>query len=269
MPTDQELKNIVKETYGEIASQSKKANQACCCGSGTVDLKMDYSIMADDYKDVDGYVEDADLGLGCGLPTEYAKMTPGDTVLDLGSGAGNDAFIARQVVGKEGKVIGLDMTEEMIDKARINCEKTKFNNVEFRFGEIEAMPVVDSSVDVVISNCVLNLVPNKDKAFAEIKRVLKPTGHFSVSDIVLNGDLPKKLRGAAEMYAGCVAGALMQEEYVGIINELGFKNVQIQKDKQIVIPDHILKEYLNDAEIEDYKKQTNLIKSITVYADNA
>ena len=268
MPTDQQLRDLVQEKYGEIAKESKKVNQACCCGSGKVDLKMDYSIMADDYKDIDGYVEDADLGLSCGLPTEYAQMKPGDTVLDLGSGAGNDAFIARQVVGKEGKVIGLDMTEEMIEKSRINCEKTKFNNVEFRFGEIEDMPVVDSSVDVVISNCVLNLVPDKEKAFAEIKRVLKPGGHFSVSDIVLNGELPQKLRGAAEMYAGCVAGALRQEEYVGIVEKLGFDNIQIQKDKPIVIPDHILKDYLNDEEIKDYKKMPNLIKSITVYADN-
>ena len=185
------LKEIVKEKYGSIADQSREQNASSCCGASCGCDTLDASIMAEDYSKLKGYVPDADLGLGCGLPTEFALIKEGDTVVDLGSGAGNDAFVARSIAGANGKVIGIDMTEKMISKARTNAEKLGFNNVEFRLGDIEDMPLSDAIADVVVSNCVLNLVPDKVKAFAEVFRVLKPGGHFSVSDIVLEGDFPK------------------------------------------------------------------------------
>ena len=152
---------------------------------------------------MDGYKEEADLGLGCGLPTQFAMIQEGDTVVDLGSGAGNDCFVARHEAGATGKVIGIDFTPEMVNLARKNAAVNGFNNVEFRQGDIEDMPVIEGTVDVVVSNCVLNLLPTKDKIFHEIHRVLKSGGHFSISDIVLEGDLPTELTQAAEMYAGC------------------------------------------------------------------
>src|SRR5690554_8181644 len=164
--------------------------------------------MADSYTTLDGYAADADLGLGCGLTTQFAKIKEGDTVIDLGSGAGNDCFVARAEIGASGKVIGVDFTPTMIDKARINAEKLGLNNVEFRLGDIENMPITSSTADVVVSNCVLNLVPNKKAVFQEIYRVLKSDGHFSISDIVLTGALPEKIKSAAEMYAGCVQVAM-------------------------------------------------------------
>ena len=173
--------------------------------------------MSDDYTRLEGYNPDADLGLGCGLPTQFAKIQKGNVVIDLGSGAGNDAFIARHETGEEGKVIGIDFTPAMIEKARTNAEKRGFHNVEFRQGDIENMPVTSNTADVIISNCVLNLVPNKDGVIKEIYRVLKPAGHFSISDIVLEGELPKQIQEAAEMYAGCVAGAIQKDNYLNII----------------------------------------------------
>jgi arsenite methyltransferase len=220
--------------------------------------------MQDEYDNLEGYFADADLGLGCGLPTEHAGIKKGDTVVDLGSGAGNDVFVARSIVGVEGKVIGLDMTEEMIEKANANKIKVGFKNVEFRLGEIESMPLENDTADVVISNCVLNLVPDKRKAFSEIYRILKPGAHFCVSDIVLKGELPEGLQKSAEMYAGCVAGAFQQDEYLGTIKETGFKNVEIKKTKVIELPDDVLKEYLNDSEIEKFKMDNVGIFSITV-----
>ncbi len=198
--------------------------------------------MQDEYNNLDGYVADADLGLGCGLPTEYAGIKKGDTVVDLGSGAGNDVFVARAIVGDEGKVIGLDMTEEMIEKANLNKAKLGFKNVEFHLGDIEQMPFENNIADVVVSNCVLNLVPDKRKAFSEIYRVLKPGAHFCVSDIVIKGELPAGLKKSAEMYAGCVAGALQQDDYLGIIKETGFRNVEVKKTKVIELPDDVLGE---------------------------
>jgi SAM-dependent methyltransferase len=223
--------------------------------------------MADDYTKLEGYVADADLGLGCGLPTEFAQIKEGDTVIDLGSGAGNDAFIARRITGEKGKVIGIDFTEAMIAKARENAEKLGYNNVEFRQGDIESMPVTANKADVIVSNCVLNLVPNKHKVFSEIYRVLKPGGHFSISDVVLEGALPAKWKEVAELYAGCVSGAIQKSEYLGIIEEAGFANVKLQKDKTIHIPDEILAEYLSADEIAAYKKGKVRITSITVYAE--
>jgi len=265
METANELKQVVKEKYGEIAKASKSSG-CCgptCCGDSESKI-VGYTVMQDEYHHLDGYVAEADLGLGCGLPTEHAGIKSGDTVVDLGSGAGNDVFVARSILGDEGKVIGLDMTVEMIEKANANKIKVGFKNVEFRLGEIESMPLENDTADVVISNCVLNLVPDKRKAFAEIFRILKPGAHFCVSDIVLKGELPKGLQKSAEMYAGCVAGALQQDEYLGTIKETGFKNVEIKKTKVIELPDDVLKEYLDDSEIKKFKMNNVGIFSVTV-----
>jgi SAM-dependent methyltransferase len=222
--------------------------------------------MTDDYTGMKGYNPDADLGLGCGLPTQFARIHKGDTVIDLGSGAGNDCFIARAETGEAGKVIGIDFTPAMIDKARVNADKLGFNNVEFRQGDIEQMPVGGNIADVVVSNCVLNLVPNKDGVFKEIFRVLKPGGHFSISDIVLIGALPDGLRKDAEMYAGCVSGAIQKEVYMELVRVNGFTEITIQKEKPIVIPDDILHNYLNERELEAFKSGDTGIFSITVFA---
>jgi ubiquinone/menaquinone biosynthesis C-methylase UbiE len=266
MKTDAELKELVRQKYSEIAEQDRTTNQSSCCGAGGCSTEV-YTIMSDEYTGLKGYNSDADLGLGCGLPTEFAKMKEGDVVIDLGSGAGNDCFVARAVVGEKGKVIGIDFTEKMVEKARVNVEKLGYNNVEFRFGDIEKMPVTANVADVVVSNCVLNLVPNKYNVLKEVFRVLKAGGHFSISDIVLEGEIPAELRVAAEMYAGCVAGAIQKEVYLEIIASTGFKNIQLQKQKAIIIPDDILKNYLDDAQIAAYKKSETAIYSITVYAE--
>ncbi len=266
MQTEQQIKEMVMQKYSEIALQDRDTNAASCCGAGGCSTEV-YTIMSDDYKELDGYNPDADLGLGCGLPTQFAKIKKGDVVIDLGSGAGNDCFVARHETGETGKVIGIDFTPAMIDKARANAEVRGFNNVEFRQGDIEKMPVSANVADVVVSNCVLNLVPNKLNVFKEIYRVLKPGGHFSISDIVLKGSLPEKIKTAAEMYAGCVASAIQKEVYLEFITLAGFKNMILQKEKAIVIPDDILKNYLNETEIEQYKQMGNVIFSITVYAE--
>ncbi len=268
METTKNIKQLVKETYSEIASQTKGTNASSCCGSGCCSTEV-YNIMSDDYTKMEGYNPDADLGLGCGLPTQYAHIKKGDIVIDLGSGAGNDCFIARSLVGQTGKVIGIDMTEAMIEKARINADKLEINNIEFRLGEIENIPVAANRADVIVSNCVLNLVPDKRKAFKEIFRVLKPGGHFSISDVVIVGDLPDNIKEASEMYAGCVAGALQKNEYMSIIWGEGFTSVKIVKEKSIIIPDDILNKYLTGMEIEDYKKGGVGIFSITVYAEKS
>ena len=263
-----ELKNLVKEKYGEIASQSKLQNETSCCGIGSFSCSgVDYTIFSESYNELQGYNPDADLGLGCVIPTEFALIKKGDTVVDLGSGAGNDCFVARALVGETGKVIGVDFTETMIEKAKENVEKLGFNNVEFRFGDIEKMPLTANKADVVISNCVLNLVPDKKKAFDEIYRILKANGHFSISDVVLDGKLPAKLEQAAEMYAGCVSGAIQKQEYIDIIASCGFKNISIQKEKKINIPDEILLNYITADELEELKQKNTGIYSITVYAE--
>jgi arsenite methyltransferase len=266
METQDQLKEVVRQKYSEIALQDKETNQSSCCGSGCCSTEV-YNIMADDYNQLEGYNPDADLGLGCGLPTQFAKIKEGDTVIDLGSGAGNDAFIARHEVGEKGKVIGIDFTPAMIEKARANAEKLGFNNVEFRQGDIEKMPVGGNVADVIVSNCVLNLVPNKDGVFKEIFRVLKSGGHFSISDIVLEGALPDNIRSAAEMYAGCVSGAIQKNNYLGLIETNGFKNITLQKEKKIIIPDDILSNYLAAEQIDSFKESGTGIYSITVYAE--
>ena len=266
MNTNEEIKEMVKQKYAEIALQNQETNASSCCGSGGCSTEV-YNIMTDDYDHLEGYNPDADLKLGCGLPTEFAKIKKGDYVVDLGSGAGNDCFVARAEAGESGKVVGIDFTPEMIEKARNNADKLGFNNVEFRLGDIENIPLMSNVADVVVSNCVMNLVPNKTKAFAEVQRILKPTGHFSISDIVLVGDLPEKIKNAAEMYAGCVASAIQMEEYLKIIENSGFKNITLQKKKPIIVPDDILKNYLTDEEIQQYKDSSTRIYSITVYAE--
>jgi len=265
MNNDQELKELVRRKYSEIAMQEKSDNMSSCCGSGCCSTEV-YNIMSENYSALEGYNPDADLGLGCGLPTQYAQIKPGDVVIDLGSGAGNDCFVARSQPGASGKVIGIDFTEAMIAKARVNADKLGYNNVEFRIGDIENMPVTAGVADVVVSNCVLNLVPNKRNVISEIFRVLKSNGHFSISDIVLVGSLPENIQKAAEMYAGCVSGAIQKNEYLQLITEAGFESVTIQKEKAITIPDDILCNYLNASELSEFKQRKSGIFSVTVFA---
>jgi arsenite methyltransferase len=252
-----ETKTLVRDKYAEIAT-----GKTSCCGKRTA--ASAYAGVGAAYGEVEGYVRDADLGLGCGVPTELARLAPGQTVLDLGCGAGNDVFIARRCVGDAGRVIGLDFTPEMLAKAEANRSKLGYDNVEFRQGEIEAMPVADAEVDVVISNCVLNLVPDKRAAFAEIFRVLKPGGHFTVSDIVLEGELPAKMKSAAELYVGCVAGALQRTEYLDAVRGAGFEAVEVPKAREIQIPDADLLQELNEDELRAFRASGTRIVSATV-----
>lgn len=254
MKTDEELKSEVKNRYASIVETPRAS--CGCGGKAEVTFEIDYS-------GVDGYNPDADYGLGCGIPTDGAGIKPGDTVLDLGSGAGNDAFVAKRLVGETGRVIGIDMTGAMIEKAKANNAKAGYSNVEFRLGEIENMPVESNSVDVVLSNCVLNLVPDKRRAFAEVMRVLKPGGHFSISDIVTSRELPEKLREVAALYAGCVSGALLKEEYLAIIAQAGFAGVVVKSERPITIPDDILAD-VDPADIKALRSSDAAILSITV-----
>lgn len=263
----EDLKLVVKEKYGAIAGQSSLLEQPQgCCGPSGCCGELEFSMIGDEYTGVVGYNPDADLGLGCGLPTEFADLKKGNSVLDLGSGAGNDCFVARSLVGETGKVTGLDFTEEMVQKAQQNLAKTGYENIEFVQGDIEEMPLPDNSFDVVISNCVLNLVPDKQKAFSGIFRVLKPGSHFCISDVVTSGKLPEGLKEAAEMYAGCVSGATEKQEYLKIIEKQGFSQVEIRKEKPIVIPKKVLAGYLNDLELRQFKNSGAGIYSITVTA---
>lgn len=266
MNSTEQIKETVRQKYSEIATQDKATNSSSCCGAGACSTEV-YNIMSDDYSMLEGYNPDADLGLGCGLPTQFAKIKKGDTVIDLGSGAGNDCFVARKAAGEDGRVIGIDFTPAMVEKARANAQQLGFSNVEFRQGDIDKMPISSNRADVVVSNCVLNLVPDKDKVFKEIFRVLKEGGHFSISDIVLADDLPLGLRNAAEMYAGCVSGAIQKDVYLELIQANGFSNITLQKEKPIIIPDDILKNFLNESELSDFKSGNTGIISITVYAE--
>jgi SAM-dependent methyltransferase len=268
MQNSEQLKEIVKQKYSEIALQDKQTNQSSCCGAGGCSTEV-YNIMTDDYSNLEGYSPDADLGLGCGLPTQFAKIRKGDTVIDLGSGAGNDCFVARNETGEDGRVIGIDFTPAMIERARANAQKLGFANVEFRQGDIENIPVSSNIADVIVSNCVLNLVPDKDKVFKEIFRVLKVGGHFSISDVVLIGELPENLCSEAEMYAGCVAGAIQKDDYLDLIQKNGFSSITIQKEKPINIPEDILKNYLNESELINFKNGNTGIFSVTVYAEKS
>lgn len=262
----EDIKLVVKEKYGEIAKQSLLTKNSSCCGSSGCCSDLEFSMIGDEYIGIEGHVADADLGLGCGLPTEFAKVKTGDSVLDLGSGAGNDCFVARAIAGEKGKVTGLDFTDEMLVKARQNADKLGFTNVEFVKGDIEEMPLPDNTYDVIISNCVLNLVPDKQKAFAQMWRVLKNGGHFCISDVVLVGQLPENLQKAAEMYAGCVAGALQKSEYLQVIAGAGFSEIQVVKEKLITVPDTVLLNYLSEKEINEFHISGTGIYSITVTA---
>ncbi len=262
-----DLKKIVKDKYSLIAKQSDKSSAASCCSSSCCSTDADYSTFSDNYDNLNGYHPDADLGLGCGLPTEFAQIKEGDTVVDLGSGAGNDCFVARAIIGDSGRVIGIDMTETMIEKARFNAQKLGYTNVEFHLGDIEEMPLPNDIADVIVSNCVLNLVPDKVKSFTEIYRILKSGGHLSVSDVVLRGELPEKLQHAAEMYAGCVSGAIQIDNYLQIIKEAGFTQIKVQKEKVITIPSSVFLEYMDEQEFADFQESGAGIYSITVYAE--
>jgi len=264
----QDLKDLVRSKYSQIAEQTRAENAGSCCGTGGC-ATVDFTIFAEDYTKLKGYSADADLALGCGVPTEFAQINEGDTVVDLGSGAGNDAFVARAIVGESGKVIGIDMTEAMISKARANADKLGFNNVEFRLGDIEHLPLSANRADVVISNCVLNLVPDKGQAFAEMFRVIKPGGHFSVSDVVLRGELPDALRHDAEMYAGCVSGAIQLDAYLSLLVASGFRKVTVQKEKRITLPHETLAQYLTDDEITAMDAAGVGIFSVTVYGEKS
>lgn len=266
MKTSEELKQIVKEKYSEIVEKAS-SESSCGCECGCSTLTEDYTVFADDYSKLEGYLPDADLNLGCGMPTQYAMIKKGDTVVDLGSGAGNDCFVARAITGETGRVIGLDFTEKMVEKARNNAGKLRYKNVEFKLGEIEDMPIADNTADVVVSNCVLNLVPDKEKAFQETYRILKPGGHFSISDIVLKGDLPEGLRDDAAMYAGCVSGAIDIQEYLNIIRKAGFNNIRIQQERENELPEEIGLKYFNAEEWDLYKNSGSGIYSITVYGE--
>lgn len=253
------VKKIVQEKYAHIVLDNEN-----CCGTSSCCSDSSYTIFSESYSHLKGYKKDADYSLGCGLPTEHAGIGKGDALLDLGSGAGNDCFVARALVGEKGKVTGLDFTMAMLEKARENNKKLGYKNVEFVQGDIEAMPFKDGLFDVIISNCVLNLVPDKEKAFTEMFRVLKTGGHFCVSDVVIMGQLPEKIRNDANMYAGCVAGAIDKTAYLSKVKKAGFKNLDIKKEKQIELPDELLLKYLNASELEQFKNSGAGIYSITL-----
>ncbi|MCC5905933.1 MAG: arsenite methyltransferase [Balneolaceae bacterium] len=254
-------KKLVLEKYDSIGRAAQSRDSKGCCGSA------EYEIFADDYTELHGYNSEADLGLGCGLPTEFAHIKPGDTVVDLGSGAGNDCFVARQLTGAEGRVIGLDFSPAMIARAKENALKLDYNNVEFLQGDIEQNPIRNDKADVVVSNCVMNLVPDKQKAFRETYRILKSGGHFSISDIVTEGELPEEIRKDAELYAGCVAGAIDRKEYLRIVENAGFKNLKVQKIKKIELPDNILLKTISQIELTAFRDSGAGIFSITLYAE--
>lgn len=261
MEQTNQLKETVKEKYAAIANGDEK----CCIDTGCCD--GGYSVMAESYETIKGYEKEADLNLGCGLPTQHANIQPDHVVLDLGSGAGNDCFVARDIVGENGFVYGLDFTEQMNTLARKNTQKLGYTNMEFVQGDIEAMPFEDNKVDVIVSNCVMNLVPDKQKAYQEVHRVLKPGGHFCISDIVYTGTMPAGFLKQAELYAGCVTGASEKQNYMQIIEQAGFKNIQIKKERLIDLPDTILNQNLSESQVSDYKNNIQGLFSITVYAN--
>jgi arsenite methyltransferase len=263
MRSDDEIRTLVRERYGAIVREGASCcAPASCCGAEMAPDGL--NMIGDAYAGVAGRLAEADFNLGCGVPTRHAAIAAGETVLDLGSGAGNDVFIARHEVGPEGRVIGVDMTPEMIVKARANASKLGYDNVEFRLGEIEQMPVEADSVDVVISNCVLNLVPDKASAFAEMFRVLRPGGRFCVSDIVATGELPAPVQDAAGLYVGCVAGAMPEAHYLALLREVGFERVHVAEAKSVALPDDALAPHMDAAELAAFRASGIVIKSVTV-----
>lgn len=237
--SDEKKKELVRKYYARIAENSRNENSCCgpsmreaapSCGCGGSSPSFTSNAIGYTRVDLANLPRNADLGLGCGNPTAFAFLKEGDVVLDLGSGAGIDCFLAAQKVGKTGKVIGIDMTPSMVQKANENAKSDGYENVEFRLGEIENLPVDDRSIDVIISNCVINLVPNKHKAFQEAFRVLKPGGRLMISDIVLQRELPAFIKTSMEAYAGCIAGAVLRNEYLDAIKKAGFTEIEIVKD---------------------------------------
>jgi arsenite methyltransferase len=267
MRSNEEIRTLVRERYGAIAQASTGCCAPAACGCGPEMAPDGLNVIGDAYHGVAGRLDEADLNLGCGVPTRHAALKEGETVLDLGSGAGNDAFIARHEVGPQGRVIGVDMTPEMIARARGNAARLGFANVEFRLGEIEHLPVEASTVDVVISNCVLNLVPDKTRAFAEMFRVLRPGGRFCVSDIVATGKLPPGVRDAAGLYVGCIAGAMPETEYLRSLEAAGFREVVIVKATPIELPDEALSPHMPDTEVSAFRASGATLKSATVIGE--
>ena len=262
LETPEVLKEAVKAKYGQLARQDDPQG---CCSTDCCGDSLETSFVGEDYSQLDGYQEGADLHLGCGLPTKFAQIREGDTVVDLGSGAGNDAFIARKETGPQGKVIGVDFTQDMVDRARRNADRAGYENVVFQLGDIEDIPLEGNSADVVVSNCVFNLVPDKHAAIRETHRILKPGGHFSISDIVTVGEIPDGLRKEAELYAGCVAGAIQKEAYIKLFREQGFVDLLVQKEREINLPDDLLTRVLGEAKREVYKQSKVGLYSITLF----
>ena len=259
--TDQDIKEVIKEKYTQVVT-----SDSSCCGPSCCSPDIE-TFFNESYDHLQGYSADADYGLGCGIPTEFIEVKKGDTLLDLGSGAGNDAFVAQQLVGDSGQVIGLDMTPAMIEKANENKKKLGVENVRFVLGDIEDMPLESNTVDVVISNCVMNLVPDKKKGYGEVYRVLKPGGRFSMSDIITVGELTPEVRSAAALYAGCVSGALQKEEYLAVVKKAGFKNIRLPKERMIELPDELLLQHLSREAVKDFRASGASIYSITVVAE--
>jgi SAM-dependent methyltransferase len=267
-----DIKEIVKEGYAKIAVQGGSCcgPASSCCGSA--DLAKDISSkIGYSEKEIQGVPEGSNLGLGCGNPVALASLREGETVLDLGSGAGFDAFLAANIVGEQGKIIGVDMTPEMIEKARENAEKSNYRNVEFRLGEIERLPVGDGSVDVVMSNCVINLSPDKGKVFQEAFRVLKPGGRLMISDIVLLKELPKSIKDSIEAYIGCLSGAIMKDEYVQRIKKTGFQDVRVIDETffpiELMANDPTAKGIIDNlgVALDEMKEVANSVASIKVF----
>jgi arsenite methyltransferase len=264
MRTEDEIRTLVRDRYGAIAREGASCCSPVSCGCGPEMAPDGLNMIGNAYAGVAGHLAEADLNLGCGVPTRHAALAPGETVLDLGSGAGNDAFIARHEVGPDGRVIGVDMTPEMIAKARASASKLGYENVEFRLGEIERTPVEAGSVDVVISNCVLNLVPDKASAFAEMFRVLRPGGRFCVSDIVATGELPTPVQDAAGLYGGCVAGAMPEADYLALLAEVGFERVHVAEAKPVTVPEDALAPHMDGEELAVFRASDIVLKSVTV-----
>jgi arsenite methyltransferase len=280
---DENVRKVVREEYARVAqsgccgelsesekSKKSKKSEGCCQQISLDEMSKKIGYTLEELKEIP---HDSNLGLGCGNPIALASIKQGETVLDLGSGAGVDCFLAANRVGTSGMVIGVDMTPEMLDKAREIAKENQYDNVEFRLGEIENLPAGNNSVDVVISNCVINLSPNKEKVFQEAFRVLRPGGRLIVSDIVLLEELPESIRNSDTLYTGCVSGALLKEEYITLIKKAGFVNVSIQKETQfpveVVVDDHGALDTIEKQGIpvEDVKKVVASVQSISVLGE--
>ena len=262
------LKKSIQEKFAVIVDQAENVEdeEACGCGSGCGCGSSASATLSEDYTDTAGYHPFADLGLGCGMPVEYARIKSGDTVLDLGSGAGNDCFVARELVGSQGKVIGVDITDRMIGKARKNAELAGYNNVEFRAGDIEDLPVSDKTAHVILSNCSLNLVPDKARAIREAYRALKHHGQLCVSDIFTKGDFPKGLKMDADMYYGCMAGTLTLEEGLKMLGECGFEEITVHNIRKIELPDAMLHYYLPPEQAKEFREGEPGMYAVTLSA---